>query len=309
MSSWRVRVSYLFALLFSVTAAAQLAAPHSLATRLVQLEGDVKILGNGSLIFSDNTVQSTAGVVSVAPGAGIAVTGSQSVTVSVADGGIGATKIDPAEVQRRVTGNCTGSIVAVNQDGTVTCGVIGQTAMITTDGNLVVPAGVGHLFIEAWGGGGSGAGFVGGQFATGGGGGGAGGYARAYLPVTEGLSLIITVGQGGAGTFSTSGNYGGDTSIAVFNGILIPLLLVNGGSGGSITQGGPGGIVSTFVPLIALQRVNGGDGGAGNIFNNPGGGGVPAFSGVPGTGGAGSPNASTQSQAGTPGLLIVTYQP
>ncbi|MGY6588827.1 MAG: tail fiber domain-containing protein [Wenzhouxiangella sp.] len=63
-------------------------------------------------------------VTSVATGAGltggpITATG----TISIAPGGVGATQINPAQVQRRVTGNCPAGqyMQQVNEDGTVQC--------------------------------------------------------------------------------------------------------------------------------------------------------------------------------------------
>jgi len=80
------------------------------------------------LVNQDGTVvcdpAGAGSITGVTAGTGLAGGGtSGSVTVSIAAAGVGATEINPAQVQSRVSGNCTvGQYVrAVNQDGTVTC--------------------------------------------------------------------------------------------------------------------------------------------------------------------------------------------
>lgn len=65
-------------------------------------------------------------VTSIATGAGLTggpITGSG--TIAVSAGGIGTTQINPAQVQRRVTGSCPAGqyVRVINEAGTVTCGV------------------------------------------------------------------------------------------------------------------------------------------------------------------------------------------
>lgn len=80
---------------------------------------------DGSVICA---VDADAGgtVTSIATGAGLSggpITGSG--TISVAAGGIGATQIDAAQVQRRIAAGCPDGqhLSAVNEDGTVVCGI------------------------------------------------------------------------------------------------------------------------------------------------------------------------------------------
>lgn len=68
--------------------------------------------------------------------------------------------------------------------------------------SFTVPEGVTALFVELWGGGGSGDRWGFGDGRGGGGGGGAGGYVRAYVTVVPGETLTVWAGPGG---FSGSG--------------------------------------------------------------------------------------------------------
>lgn len=117
--------------------------------------------------FADGVDNDTGTVTSIATGAGLTggpITGSGS--IAVAPGGIGAALIDPAQVQSRVAGNCVvGQYVrAVNQDGTVDCGVDansgGSVTSIATGAGLtggpvtgsgtiaVAPGGIGAVQIN-----------------------------------------------------------------------------------------------------------------------------------------------------------------
>lgn len=85
----------------------------------------VRVVAQDGSLTCNSDANSGGTVTSIATGAGlsggpITVTG----TISVAPGGIGATEINATQVQRRVTGTCSGSnyVQQVNQDGTVACG-------------------------------------------------------------------------------------------------------------------------------------------------------------------------------------------
>lgn len=75
--------------------------------------------------FSDGVDNNSGGTVtSITAGVGLSggtITGSG--TVAVADGGIGAQQVNPAQVQARVTGSCAAGlhVRTINQDGSVVC--------------------------------------------------------------------------------------------------------------------------------------------------------------------------------------------
>lgn len=107
---------------------------------------------------------------------------------------------------------------------------------VTASGTFVVPAGVSHLSVEAWGGGGGG-GSVSGCFA--GGGGGSGGYARAIIAVTPGESLGIVIGSGGAANAAGTTTHldRGTTALVSATGGAGAADLGVGGAGGTATGG------------------------------------------------------------------------
>ena len=140
---------------------------------------------------------------------------------------------------------------------------------------FVVPAGVHQIFVEAWAGGGGGAGQVQHPIVSiypyGGPGGGGGGYAKGTIWVIPGTTNVILIGAGGTAgsnsfifstnttngiTVSGDGFKGGDTKILAPLGN--PLLLVTGGTGGTNTftnsgalfhQGGSGGSGDTNMSI------------------------------------------------------------
>jgi len=85
----------------------------------------VRIVAQDGSVTCGTDATGTGTVTSIATGAGLSggpITTSG--TLSVAPGGIGTAQINSAEVQRRVTGTCTGTnyVQQVNADGTVGCG-------------------------------------------------------------------------------------------------------------------------------------------------------------------------------------------
>lgn len=145
------------------------------------------------------------------------------------------------------------------------------------DHPFVVPAGVTTLVVEAWGAGGGGGGALGGQIMislrTGAGGGGGGGaYVLTPISVIPGETLIVRVGDGGAGgksswsTIFDNCNPGGLTAGADGENTLIirqsdlsVLAEVGGGKGGGHATG-TGGLFS---------EVDGGLGGDGGLPVDP----------------------------------------
>ena len=133
----------------------------------------------------------------------------------------------------------------------------------------------------------------------GGPGGGGGAYARGNnITLTAGASVPISIGAGG-----TQGVSGSDTS---FNSGAV---LAKGGSVGSGTTGGIGGLTATSVGSIKFA---GGNGGAGSATINSGGGGgggaagntssgVSGAGGAAPTGGAGGAGGTVESPAGGAG--------
>jgi hypothetical protein len=85
----------------------------------------VRVVAQDGTVTCGTDATGSGTVTSIATGAGL--TGgpiTTSGTISVAPGGIGAAQINDTQVQRRVTGTCTGTnyVQQVNADGTVGCG-------------------------------------------------------------------------------------------------------------------------------------------------------------------------------------------
>jgi len=292
MLQLRVRLFCLMAL-SCLPLLAHVPVSHTLALRHLQLEGDVQIIGNGSLIFSDNTVQSTAGITAIMPGAGIAVSGAGTPTVA----------IDPAQVQKRITATCVdgGGFLAVNQDGSVTCSGVGKIDVVTGGDMLITaPPGVTYLIVEAWSGGGGGSAGVG---VYGGSGGGAGGYARVLIPANAG-PFSASVGYPGKMTTGATGEDGQATRFVSANQFIY--LTITGGRGGGVAAGGLGGDLEVSPGALLLQSSRGGNGASGAFFGVSGSGGASPFGSMFASGGAGCPSGAT-STAGSPGLMLITY--
>ncbi|MGA7810666.1 hypothetical protein [Bradyrhizobium sp.] len=180
-----------------------------------------------------------------------------------------------------------------------------------------VPANTVEMIIEAWSGGGSGAGQSGGTQR--GAGGGSGAYGYKYYTGTMDSTLNITVGAGGSSVSGSGGNNGAGTSIAGAN---LGNLGLSGGSAPGATgfgaNGGPGGAASgpwtfsiaggqgtTSGPTsspgagaygLGGDAPRGGQGGKANV-GQPG--------AVPGGGGAGENHAGGGSGAGAAGEVII----
>lgn len=198
--------------------------------------------------FADGIDNDSGGTVtSIATGVGLTggpITNTGS--IAVAAGGIGATQINPAQVQARVSGNCAESsfVRAVNQDGTVVCDSAGMsnitgvtagagltgggTAGVVTVG--IAPGGVGAEQINA---------------------------AQVQARVTGSCAsgqYVRIVNQDGTVECETDANSGGSvTSIETGAGLI----------GGPIMESGtvavaPGGIGATQIdPSQVQMRVTG----------------------------------------------------
>lgn len=184
---------------------------------------------------------------------------------------------------------------------------------------------VGTVFVECWGGGGSG-GYAD-PGVLGGGGGGGGAYAASYLTLTPGATYNLTVGESGvASNFDSGavvaacgsdaaaevGGAGGTTGASTYN-----YAAYAGGAGataGGEDGGGGGSAGGSPVGNNGVGRTGGAapvspsGGGAGSDGNPSSGEGDPG--GVGGGGGGGSADLFTGEPGGTggiPGMVRVTY--
>ncbi len=142
-----------------------------------------------------------------------------------------------------------------------------QTFSTVGTTSFAVPAGVFHLGVDIWAGGGAGGArgaggtapaactnSITGNWSGGGGGGSAGTYARAVLDVTPGETLTVTVGGGGAPTATVGGTGGNST---VNRGAAVQLRAYGG-------RGGARGLTHTTMPASTFTcvRPTSGPGGA-----------------------------------------------
>lgn len=191
----------------------------------------------------------------------------------------------------------------------------------TTSTTWVVPPCVTSITVRAWGGGGAGGGAS--AIDRNGGGGGGGAYCTKVETVTPGETLIITVGAGGTGVSSGTGNSGGFSQVSHSVGPVV-ICRAAGGAGGqkgssssTAGAGGAGGAIANNIPAgtgfsggnggasdpvtTSSDRSGGGGGGAGSGSNGGNGGIVTAgIAGSPG-GGAGGAGISTTTAAGSNG--------
>lgn len=98
----------------------------------------VRIVAPDGTVTCGTDADSGGTVTSIATGAGLTggpIIGSG--TITVAPGGIGTIEINDSQVQRRVTGTCTGSnyVQEVNTDGTVSCGAAPAASGWSLTGN------------------------------------------------------------------------------------------------------------------------------------------------------------------------------
>ncbi len=194
-----------------------------------------------------------------------------------------------------------------------------------SNATFTVPSGVTKLFIEIWGGGGSGSTYIASNFQVNGGGGGSGGYANFFLDVTPASTVTYSVGSVASG-FNSSINYGGNV-----------ISLTNGFNANNITGAGPGGsLLTNFFTNVYFTKGNLGSfnvntvytigattyteyrGGKGGDAPNGGAGGMGeiARSGYnsysdtgsfPGGGGGAATSNGTPANIGANGAVIIRY--
>lgn len=161
----------------------------------------------------------------------------------------------------------------------------------SSNGSVVIPAGITSVSVQAWGAGGAGGGATGGGLVVGraGAGGGGGAYASQTITVAVGGTLNVVVGGQNLGTLGNGVN-GGSSTITGYETII----LAAGGAGGlanttgNSPTGGAGGKASSSFGLTTVDGGVGGNGSAAllSLGLNSGAGGNGASPGG-GTGGAG----------------------
>ena len=162
--------------------------------------------------------------------------------------------------------------------------IIGKNiAVFPTVGVFTFTPIVDRVRLRMWGAGGGG-GMAIGAWQAGGAGGGAG-YGEAYVDVTPGVGIPVTVGAGGAGgiTGSTYGQSGGSTSFG-------SVATITGAQGGAanVNYGGTGGSVFGFS--LAIYGQQGANGRAfTNVVSAIGGAAFGSAGGVQGVGDIGRP--------------------
>lgn len=149
------------------------------------------------------------------------------------------------------------------------------TQTITASTTWTAPADAYYVTVEVWGAGGGG-----GPATTGVGGGGGGAYSSSILRLTPGNNYTVTVGTGG-----TPGNAGGDT---IFVGPTS--VVAKGGSAGTNTTGGAGGLASGGTGTTKFSGGTGGNKSTGNGRGGGGGGGSATSTANGGNGGTGNSN-------------------
>lgn len=209
---------------------------------------------------------------------------------------------------------------------------------LTSNGTIVVPAGVTVMDVQAWGGGGAGGGAGGSGLLEGrsGGGGGGGAYARSNITVVASNTLNIVVAAQTAGTVN-NGSAGGHSTVTGYETVIYAA----GGAGGLANNaggapaGGAGGSTTASIGTTKAAGEAGGAGGnvlaalllssgkGGNGASPGGGAGGPSVPSLvlgtavgnagtaPGGGGSGSMSsalaAAQPGGAGARGQVIVTY--
>lgn len=187
-------------------------------------------------------------------------------------------------------------------------------AVLTSGTSWVTPLGVRTGIVELQGGGGSGG--KSNSVSLNGGGGAAGAYVKSTISLTPGAAVTYAVGAGGAAqtVANTGGNAGGATSMTGVN-------VANGGAGGGTSWTIQPVGASAPATTSSLLGVSGGPAYAGTSTTNSFGGTsqygrgsfragtttAAAASGY-GSGGVGAiSTAGTDSTAGMPGVIVITY--
>ena len=180
--------------------------------------------------------------------------------------------------------------------GVATLPAMAATNTYTTSTTWTAPVGITSVDVEVWGGGGAGGGQNLGS--DGGGGGGGGAYSRKLnVAVTPGNTYTVTVGAGGTGVTSGTGNAGGDSWF-----INTATVLAKGGSGGAPSTGSPpaGGAGGAAASGVGDVRFSGGNGGRGRDAGTGRGGPGGSSAGTAANGTSGPDPWSTLTAAAAP---------
>lgn len=165
----------------------------------------------------------------------------------------------------------------------------------------VCPAGITHIQVECWGGGGAGGGSPTGSTTGSRSGGAGGGYAiRTNLLTIPGNTYFINVGAGGTGATNGPPNDGGDSWFSSAGVTNEPTsgaanCVASGGAGASNSVSGGNGLANSARMLGDYFYLGGNGGRAASSTGNAGGGGGGA-----GAGGAGTNGVSGQAVGGGP---------
>lgn len=180
-------------------------------------------------------------------------------TLNIANGGTGATSYSSGQLLignsggtlTRATLTAGSGITITNGSGAITIAASGTSGgglrnvlYFTSSTTWTVPSGVTGAKVTVVGGG---AGGGKNSNTEAGGGGGAGGYAQAFVSLTPGQGISITVGAGGAGATSANGASGGTSSFGA-------VVTASGGTRGLPEEGGAGGTGSGPGMNITGQR-------------------------------------------------------
>ena len=240
---------------------------------------------------------------------------------------VGCVVIDPNDGNRYLCiADMTAGTVAPSADTThdywifYPVGVINKMDVITTSGTYTAPVSGWYKITIKGAGGGGGGGATNGTLARGGGGGGEGATKYAYKYITQGASVLVTIGAGGTGgagnpasTTPSPGSSGGTSAVNVGDGAI------NAYGGGGGTGGGGQGAQSGNIGGASGGNTNpavngrvygnsggGSGGGAGGNYNTNG---TSASYGGGGGGGgaAASPVSASAGGKGGNGFVIFEY--
>ncbi len=180
-----------------------------------------------------------------------------------------------------------------------------------SNGNLLVPAGVTKLRVDAYGAGGGGGGGDN-STPTYGGDGGAGAYEAGVIAVTPGTNLTITIGTGGAAgangsTTGTAGSGGSDSRISASSTVLLSAGGGAGGGGASSGVHGTGGAGGSAGTTGSINHA--GISGACDVSGDLCGKGYTpvGFATSVNDGGDGGLTAAADPTAGKPGYMLLTW--
>jgi|GEM_PF-3441915 len=228
-----------------------------------------------------NSISVTGGDLTMSGTTGTAITNATLAPTGVTAGTYGNASNIP-----QITVDSKGRITSANNVTFSSSTTIpSRVAVFTSSGTWTVPQGVTTILVSGCAAGGGGCGsFPGGAGSS---------VIKKLLSVTSGHSLSITIGSGGQGTGSCSGNSGGNTTIVDSTSSSTLLNLLGGGYGTSC-----GVTTNAFCGISGPFGSGGNGGGAGS--------GCAGGNGT-GYGAGGGQGSSTAGGAGAPGIIIIEY--